>query len=67
MAGGQKSPKNCFKVGSKVRITTNLFKGFENFTNKTGVIDGSLTKHGCVVKLKGGHRRWFDLRELELT
>jgi len=54
------------KLGDKVRVKSNLFPYMEQFVGRTGVISGSLTDYSCVVKLKGGLKRWFDLRELEL-
>ena len=53
------------KVGDKVKVTANHFPYMEQYVGRTGKIDGSLTDYSCVVKLKGGLRRWFDLRELE--
>lgn len=53
------------KVGDKVKVISNLFPYMESFRGQTGVVDGSVTRESCVVKLASGKRRWFDLRELE--
>jgi len=54
------------KVGDRVKVIANEFPYMESFIGRTGKVAGSLTKQSCVVELKGGLRRWFDLRELEL-
>ena len=55
------------RIGDTVKVIGHLFPYMEKFVGREGKVDGAVTQYSCVVALKGGHRRWFDFRELEVT
>lgn len=55
------------RLGDKVKVVGHLFTHLERYIGREGTVDGAVTNASCMVALKGGHRRWFDFRELEVT
>ena len=55
------------RLGDKVKVVGHLFPHVERYIGREGTVDGSVPHLSCVVKLKGGDRKWFDHRELEVT